>query len=186
MKVVLLFFMLYAAVGLLASAVVHLLGFAGIAAGHQSFFIALHVGIFPLWFLVAYVASRLTRGMPAPSGWNFGSQQDYWKALMAGCPPWLRYLTQGFFIYAMASFIFFFVTMIGAPKNPGGPSSDVWRGFSGHWMLFYCAGLAILTSAYRRGLDGNLRYCRNGHQVGLSDSFCATCGTKVVERSHGS
>lgn len=181
MDIVLLFFMLYAAIGLAVSIVIHLMGYAGIAAGDQIFFVALHVGIFPLWLMVAYVASKLTSGIVPPSAWNFGWNRDYWDALLAGCPSWLKYMAWGFFIYAIISFVFFFATA-STGKRPGGLSSAEWRGFSGHWMLFYCMGLAILTTAYQRGFDNLQRYCLNGHLVSFKDNFCGVCGAKVNKR----
>jgi len=51
--------------------------------------------------------------------------------------------------YAMLNFLLF---MTKAPPGDGGanPPAVVWRGFSGHWMAFYTAALAILYSAARR------------------------------------
>ena len=39
--------------------------------------------------------------------------------------------------------------MFQVPKGDSGanPPAIVWRGFSGHWMAFYSAALAILYSA---------------------------------------
>jgi len=52
----------------------------------------------------------------------------------------------GFFVYAIANFALF---MIQAPLHggSGNPPAIVWRGFSGHWMAFYSASMAILYSA---------------------------------------
>jgi hypothetical protein len=48
--------------------------------------------------------------------------------------------------YAGVNFIIF---MMNAPSGGGGPNPPavVWRGFSGHWMAFYSASLAILLNA---------------------------------------
>jgi hypothetical protein len=59
------------------------------------------------------------------------------------------------------------------------PSVEVLHGFSGHWMAFYSAGLAVLTSAYRRGLSNLQRRCPSGHVVGWGDRFCPTCGASI-------
>jgi hypothetical protein len=99
----------------------------------------------------------------------------------------MKYMTYGFFIYAIGNFAFFFLQNIGQPhvKQTGGavPASVV-HGFSGHWMAFYCAGLAILTTAYRRGLSNLQRRCPNGHEIGWNDSFCPSCGL-ATDRPRG-
>jgi hypothetical protein len=57
---------------------------------------------------------------------------------LSGCPPWMRYMTYGFFIYAFVnSAIFFVLVSMHPPPNGGGaPPPEVWHGFSGHWMAF--------------------------------------------------
>ena len=92
-------------------------------------------------------------------------------------------MTYGFFIYAIANFIFFIALMAMTPEQQtgGDPSNFVWRGFSGHWMLFYSAGLATLTTAYRRGISNLAPKCRNGHAVVVGDKFCPKCGAPISQ-----
>jgi hypothetical protein len=173
--------MIYAACGLVLSLAVHLLSLAGLQPpGGNALFVALHVGIFPMWLPVILIMMKLTTGMRPSFGWH----RDYWKVLFSGCPAWMRYMTNGFFIYAIVNFVVFM--MIGPTgKHIGGdPPTSVWRGFSGHWMVFYSAGLAIFTTAYQRGISNLLPKCRNGHTVGLGDEFCSTCGVPIT-RSEG-
>jgi hypothetical protein len=172
--------MAYAAVGLVSSLTAHLLALAGYQPGGNALFFALHVGIFPLWLPVMFIAMKMMRGM-RPTGWASGHQ--FWKATMSGCPPWMKYMTYGFLFYAIANFAVFimFPMPTGKPVS-GEPPASVWRGFSGHWMVFYSAGLAILTSAYRRGFDNLEPKCPNGHSVGYGDKFCPTCGVPIPEQ----
>jgi len=164
--------MLYAACGLALSLAVHILSFFGIQLGGEKLFFALHIGIFPLWLPVVLIAQKMSGNMRS---W------DFWKTALSGCPTWMKYMTYGFFIYAFINFAIFFMLTIGHPQPKGGgaPSAEVFHGFSGHWMAFYSAGLAVLTSAYYRGLDNLQPRCRYGHEIGWNDKFCPECGTAV-------
>lgn len=163
--------MAYAAIGLVVSLFVHLMSFEGVRLGGNALFLGLHAGIFPLWFVVIAVLMR-----------RFGTslRTGVWKFILAGCPPWMRWMTMGFFAYAIVNFAIFFVTASHMPKTTGSslPPVEVWRGFSGHWMAFYSAGLAALTSAYRQGVSP--RKCPAGHVVGPADNFCPVCGARIA------
>jgi hypothetical protein len=162
--------MVYAACGLALSLAVHILSIFGLQPGGNALFFALHVGIFPLWLPVVLISMKLTGG---------AKRNDFWKVALSGCPAWLKYMTYGFFAYAILNFVFFIVTGP-AGKPPGGvPSSAVWHGFSGHWMAFYSAGLAVVASAYKRGIGNLAQKCPNGHVVGFDDKFCSTCGVSI-------
>jgi hypothetical protein len=171
-QLLLLPLMVYAACGLVLSVAVHVLSLFGFQLG-APLFTALHVGIFPLWFVVVLLSMKMI---------GSASRKDFWKIALSGCPPWMRYMTRGFFIYAIVNFaIFFFLTAGQQSAKPAGgdPTAVVLHGFSGHWMAFYSAGLAILTTAYRRGLSNLQRHCPFGHDVGWSDKFCPTCGASI-------
>jgi hypothetical protein len=173
-QILLLPLMVYAACGLCLSLAVHILSFFGIQLGGNALFVGLHVGIFPLWIPVVLVAQKLSGG---------AQRKDFWKIALSGCPPWMRYMTYGFFIYAIVNFIFFIAFLAPAGKQAGAiVPTAVWHGFSGHWMAFYSAGLAILTTAYNRGLSNLQRRCPNGHVIGWNDNYCATCGLHVDPR----
>jgi hypothetical protein len=164
----------YAACGLLLSLTVHVLSLVGIQPGGNALFFGLHAGIFPLWLPVVLISQKMNAGAP---------KKDAWKRMLAGCPPWMRYMTYGFFYYALVNFAIF---MLNAPvgKHAGGePPSSVWHGFSGHWMAFYSAGLAVITTAYRRGLSNLSPKCPSGRVVSSSDRYCGTCGASL-EKPH--
>jgi hypothetical protein len=166
--------MLYAACGLVLSLVEHILSFFGMQFGGNNIFVALHVGIFPLWIPAVFIANKMTGGST--------QRKDFWKVVLSGCPPWMKYMTYGFFIYAFVNFAIFTVlsSMHQRVQGASAPSADVIHGFSGHWMAFYSAGLAILTTAYRRGFQNLRRRCPFRHEVGWNYRFCPTCGASVA------
>jgi len=129
-------------------------------------------GIFPLWLPVVLISQKMFGSAP---------RMGHWKMALSGCPPWMKYMTYGFFSYAFVNFAIFFLLTATHPQAKGGaePAVEVLRGFSGHWMAFYSAGLAILTTAYRRGLSNLQRKCPFGHEIGWSDRFCPTCGSSI-------
>jgi hypothetical protein len=91
-----------------------------------------------------------------------------------------RYMVYGFSGYAFLNFALFLGS--GGSSGPGNtglnPPANVWRGFSGHWMVFYSAALAILYSAVNEG-SGALR-CVNGHRVSRGAVYCTICGQPVL------
>lgn len=157
-------FVALSAIGLVLSLWVHLGAVTGKRVAPQEFFWLLHVGIFAVWFPAVLVANRLV-----------GNQRrsDFWKVVLRGCPDWMRYMVYGFFGYAALNFALFIAK---APTGGGGanPPPVVWRGFSGHWMVFYSAAMAILYSAAKA--NANARRCSNGHAIPPNANFCTRCG----------
>jgi hypothetical protein len=171
--------MAYAACGLLLSAFVHFSSFFGVRIGGQGLFFALHVGIFPLWLPVVLIANERMRGEP---------RDQFWRTALSGCPIWLKYLTYSLFVYAILNFAWFFIFAATSLKQQGrsAPPSAVWHGFSGHWMVFYCTGLAVLTAAYRRLGARDASACANGHIVNVANGYCRVCGAYIApERTSG-
>jgi hypothetical protein len=145
-NILLLPLMAYAAAGLALSLMVHLLSYADLQLGGNSLFVALHVGIFPLWIPVVLIAMRMSGG---------GYSRDFWKVILAECPAWMRYMIRGFLAYAVVNFILCaallaFVYPKGGPHGSA-PPGLLWRMFSGHWMVFYGGGLLMLRAAWLRG-----------------------------------
>lgn len=156
------------AIGLAVSLWVHLGAVRGQRVAPEAFFWILHMGIFVVWFPAVFVAQRRVSNM---------NRKDFWKAVLRGSPEWMRYMVYGFLGYAVVNFALF---MLNAPSGNGGasPPASEWRGFSGHWMAFYSAALAILYSAAREQVSG-LR-CLNGHPVPPNANFCTRCGQPVM------
>jgi len=180
-RILLLPLMVYAVCGLVLSLTVHLFSLAGLQPpGGFPVFIGLHIGIFPLWLPVILIAANLSRGMRQ----TVGMRREYWNALLSGCPAWMKYMTYGFFVYAIVNFAIFMIFGPTGKHSGSDVPGSVWRGFSGHWMAFYSAGLAILTTAYRRGISNLQPKCPNGHDIGFGDKFCATCGVPIYEQQN--
>jgi hypothetical protein len=160
-------FVLLSAIGLVVSLWVHIGAVMGRRVAPQSFFWMLHVGIFVVWFPTIFVAQRLVGST---------SRRDFWKVVLKGSPDWMRYMVYGFFGYAIVNFLLF---MMKAPSgSSGNPPAVVWRGFSGHWMAFYSAALAILYSAAKIAEAGPR--CVNGHVAAPNAVYCTRCGQPVV------
>ena len=132
-------FIALSAVGLVLSLWVHLGALMGQRVAPESFFWILHIGIFVVWLPAVLVAQRLVGNM---------NRMDFWKIVLKNSPDWMRYMVYAFGGYAVINFLLF---MIHAPNGGNGanPPAAVWRGFSGHWMAFYSAALAIFYSASR-------------------------------------
>lgn len=132
-------FVAISAVGLVVSLWVHLGAVMGRRVAPEASFWILHVGIFVVWFPAVFVGQRIARD---------ANPKEVWRIVLRGAPEWVRYMVYGFFAYAFFNFLFFWAT---APSGGSGPNppAAVWRGFSGHWMAFYSAALAVLYSAAR-------------------------------------
>ena len=130
--------------------------------------IPLEAVVFVVWFPAFFVAQRLVGNT---------NRKDFWKVILKGSPDWTRYMVYGFFGYAFVNFVFF---MAKAPTGGNGanPPAVVWRGFSGHWMAFYSAALALLYSAART-VDTSPR-CTNGHIASSNATYCTRCGQPVL------
>lgn len=160
-------FIALSAIGLVVSLWVHLGAVSGRRVAPEAYFWILHMGIFVVWFPAVFVAQRRVGSM---------NRKDFWKVILRGCPEWMRYMVYGFFAYAVINFALF---MLEAPSGgSGNPPAIVWRGFSGHWMAFYSAALAILYSAAKA--SENVRRCLNGHPISPTSNFCTRCGQPAI------
>ena len=162
-----------AAVGLVVSLWVHVGAVMGRRVAPEAFFWILHVGIFIVWFPAVISAMNLLGNI---------NQRDFWKVAFKGSPEWMRYMVYGFFGYAVVNFMLF-MTKVPSGNNGANPPAVVWRGFSGHWMAFYAAAMAILYSAAR--VKNNGWHCSNGHSAPASARFCGRCGQQVIRGFKG-
>jgi hypothetical protein len=154
------------AAGLVASLIAHVCALIGYPGPFGRATWLLHVGIFVVWFPAVLVAQRLTKDF---------KRKDFWKAAVRGCPRWLRVMTVIFFGYALVNFAVFFAMTVGH-GHPRVDEVTELRGFSGHWLAFYSAALAILCSGIRTGLRDVTRYCPQGHAVSPLANYCEQCG----------
>ena len=130
-------FALLSLIGLILSLWVHIGAISGRRVAPEYFFWGLHMGIFVVFFPAILVAQKRVGST---------NRKDFWKAATKGSPDGLRYLVYFFFAYAFINFAIF-VAQAPTGKSVGEPPASVWRGFSGHWMVFYSASFAILFSA---------------------------------------
>jgi hypothetical protein len=161
-------FVALSAIGLVVSLYVHLGAVRGQRVAPELFFWALHIGIFVVRFPAIYVAKQRIGNL---------QRKDFWKVVLQGSPDWMRYMVYGFFGYALLNFAYF---LLQVPTGSSGADTPtiVWRGFSGHWMAFYSAALAILYTAANS--DETFRKCLNGHPLSPGTSFCERCGQPVI------
>lgn len=127
--------MYLALLGCIASCVVHVASYMGVARPLGLDPWLLQKGLFFVWVpaaLVVYVQSREYQ------------ETGVWKAMMNNCPPWMLTVLFVLFGYALLNFFRF---TLGAATTLG--EASALRGFSGHWMLFYYLTFAILYSAIR-------------------------------------
>jgi hypothetical protein len=124
-------------IGLVLSLWVHIGALYGRKVAPEYFFWGLHFGIFVVWFPAVLIVQK-----------RVGSTRGYdvWKKFFEGAPDGLRYLMYLFFAYAFVNFALFWFQ---ASTGVSGDSAITWRGFSGHWMAFYCSALAIFLAAMK-------------------------------------
>lgn len=128
-----------------------------------------HIGIFVVWLPTILMAQRLTKSV---------KQAEFWKAALRGCPPWVKPGAYALGTYAVLNFIVFVVQVGTYPRNEV-PDLVGYRGFSGHWMVFYYLGAATLYSAVRLG-DLAQRKCPLGHDVSPFAKYCDVCGVELA------
>ena len=159
-------FVWLSAIGLLVSLWVHV----GAVMGRTvpSAFWVLHVGILVVWFPAVLVAQRLVGN---------ANRKDSWKVVLKGAPDWMRYMV---YVFSAYEFVNFMISM--GQASSGGrdttTSAADWRGFSGLWMVFYSAALAILYSAAKT-MESSPR-CANGHFASPNAIYCTRCGQPVI------
>jgi len=152
-------FAMLALAGLVASMVVHACSLLGLPSPFGAASWGLHIGIFVIWLPAVLMSQKLTRG---------ARQADFWKAALRGCPPWMRTAFYVIFAYGIINFI------LGIALGPDS-EADQFRLFSGHWMIFYFAGFAMLWSAAQLS-TAPTPTCPRGHECSPFARFCEECG----------
>lgn len=159
-------FVWLSAIGLVVSLWVHIGTLMGRTV--SSAFWVLHVGIFVVWLPSVLVAQRLVGN---------ARRKDLWKVVLKGAPDWMRYMV---YVFSAYEFVNFMISM--GQASSGGrhttTSAADWRGFSGLWMVFYSAALAILYSAAKT-MELSPR-CANGHFASPNAIYCSRCGQPLI------
>lgn len=159
-----------AATGFLFSALVHIVALTGVVPLGGNAVVALHVGVFAIWFPVVVLAIRISQGQRGFMSWG---------VLLSGCPVWFRGFLLVLFAYAFLNFFLAFNGEAGHKQQGDALAPATLRGSSGHWMLFYAAGFGVLLTAYR--LPWMLRgaTCPRGHRVLRDAQSCPMCGAAL-------
>lgn len=154
--------------GFVASLLVHALALMGQPSPFGAATWMLHLGIFVVWLPAVLVAQRLSKN---------AKQAELWKAVLRGCPTWVKRGAYVVFAYALINFFLFMVQVSAYPRN-GVPSALEFRGFSGHWMVFYYLAAATLYS-YSKLANLGPRRCPHGHEVSPFARYCDACGAEL-------
>ncbi|HMF18290.1 MAG TPA: hypothetical protein VKE98_13850 [Gemmataceae bacterium] len=166
-------FIWLAAIGLVLSLVSHGCALFGLPQPEEAW--VLHVGVFVVLIPAIFVSSKLTGEFKL---------KDHWKAAMRGCPRWMQIMTFIFGVYAIINFILFIPQALNVGQQAAGAPTppEIIRGFSGHWMAFYSAAMAILYSAWATSKHDSARRCPNAHPVSPAAVYCETCGAQIDGR----
>jgi hypothetical protein len=130
-----------AVAGFVASLIVHVLALIGVDSPFGSATWLLHLGIFVVWVPTVLVVQRRTRG---------SRQAAFWKATFSGLPAWVTVGACVVIGYAILNFALFALVTDRYPRNKM-PDIVEYRGFSGHWLVFYYMAAATLYSSTRDG-----------------------------------
>jgi len=133
-------------IALVLSVIVHLssvLGPEDMFWDVDAFVWLLHGGAILLGFPAVLCAQKL----------SFGRQDtDSRNRVLQNCPSWMRNMVGFFVLYGIANFIIF-MTKSTIAKSGGGTPMTVFKGFSGHWMVFYSIEMAIFYSCLKKKLS---------------------------------
>jgi hypothetical protein len=135
----------YAAVGLIVSFSVHVLSCFGIRPGGIALFNILMRALIVFFLVMGLLTAKLRKQLP---------RRRFWKVALTGCPSWLKYMTRALMYYAIVNLLLSLLSLflvLAARRTEADPPIAIWRLFSGLWMLFYSAGLALATTIYKRG-----------------------------------
>jgi hypothetical protein len=155
-------FVYLALIGLLFSLVAHVCGLLGLPQPLGYITWGLHIGVFVVWIPAIVAAQNTTHDI---------NQRDAQEAAMRGCPVWFRRLTSVFFVYALFNFATFMAMMVlGGQRDEASQTALAFRGFSGHWMVFYSAAAAMLESAVTLGNHDSAQSCPGQRPVSPAGS----------------
>lgn len=129
-----------AALGFIVSLMIHLGSLIGIEVFAQFFWLL--PAVFLIWIPTVWVGRKAAQGF---------SRRDFWKRALQGCPEWMRRAVGIIFAYGILNFLFFLLSVPKAPRvaAPGHMTLPEIRAFSGHLLIFYSTGFAVLYSAIR-------------------------------------
>jgi hypothetical protein len=158
-------FVALSAVGFMTSLWVHINAVLGRKVVENVYFFALHAGIFVV-FIPAVMAT--------------GNKSGDWKKILRGPAEWTVYPLYLLFAYAFINFAIFIAQAPSGETSGVEQPAIVWRGFSGHWMLFYYAAFCMLLAV---SIPNSTMTCINGHALSSTDVTCPNCGASARTNS---
>ena len=149
--------------GFVAAVAINVAGWMGKIIFPSFMFATMHIGVFIVFLPAILLGARRRKGYSLNSGLQVGAQ---W-------PTWAKRFALIVFVYAIANFGFFLV-QAGNQKKHGPITALMWRGFSGHWMVFYLFSLGLLYAVITAPSDK--ARCVNGHEMRGDSLVCPACG----------
>ena len=170
MKIILIPFIFLSAVGLCVTLIIHISSIFRVPFEHYDKVFYLAIGVFVVWLPTVIVANYLSKDF---------KQKELWKAVLRGCPPWLKKIAYVLFGYALLNFVY--MIALGTPDEDQFSTA---RFISGHLLPFYSMAIASFYSAIKVNEIDAARRCLNGHPVTASAKFCEECGAPVQHNTN--
>ena len=149
---------------LVLSIIVHVLSILGpedIFSDVDSFIWFLHGGCIFLGLPMILCIQKLA----------FGTQEkDCWKVALQYCPLWMKRMVGFFLFYGIVNFIIF-ITKSEEPTNSSSTPASIFKGFSGHWMIFYSIEMATFYSYLKKRSSDISKNFSNNQIVPMDKAF---------------
>lgn len=164
-----LLFLVFAIAGLLAALAIHVATLFGVIWPFEHALELLGFGVFIAFVPTAFVMTKLTSDF---------KRKDLWRAMLRGCPKWMRWAFYGLVWYAWLGFFLL-------PRLYGGGESSAngARSMSAGLLIFYALPVVVFYSALRAPKLDRDRWCLNGHHISPLAKYCEECGAPLDERS---
>ena len=135
--------LIIAGIGLFSSIVTHILALCGNYPQENLPSVwLLHFGVFIVWIPTVKICQKLAKGTK--------NRLFIWQKSLKYSPGWLRRLCALLLVYAVINFVVFINNVDSIPFDSIHHETWIIRGFSGHWMLFYCFAFSVMLA--RRNL----------------------------------
>lgn len=118
--------------GFLISLAVNMAGWGGHVILPPPLFFGMHMGCIVSAIPMIFIGRKISGTWRSNQTWR----------ILRNCAGWMRAGFIFLFCYTLLNF-FLFIAAEGPGKHSGLPGPLEWRGFSGHWMLFYAMSAAV-------------------------------------------
>lgn len=169
MAALILLFLVIAIAGLIAALAIHVATLFGVIWPFEHTLEFMGFGVFIAFVPTAFAMTRLTSDF---------KRKDLWRAMLRGCPKWMRRAFYGLVWYAWVGF--FVLPML---YGGGSSSANGDRSMSAGLLIFYAFPVVVFYSALRAPQIDQSRRCLNGHHISPLAKYCEECGAPFDERS---